>query len=108
MSVSGNGTEGMVTAAPGLIEGFQSAGLIQPFLPPQIAQRAQVRQREGEAEQILIAHVGDGVAAVLQRHAAAVPVVGGLGGDELQLPRLGVEAKAAGGAESAAVESAIA
>ena len=64
-------------------------------------------RREGEAEQIFIAHVGDGIAAVFESHAAAIPVVGGLRGCELQLVGLGVEAKTAGGAESAAGQRAI-
>src|ERR1039457_799056 len=57
--------------------------LVQPFLPSQISERTDVRESEDEAEQILIAYVGDGIAAVLQRHTTAIPVVGSLPSREL-------------------------
>src|SRR5208283_5693046 len=82
--------------------------LIQPFLPPEVSERSDVRQREGEAEEIFVAHVGDGVAAIFEGHAAAIPVIGGLCGGELKLFDFRVKAKAAGGAEPGTGESAIA
>ena len=78
------------------------ASLIEPFLMPQVAKRTDIRQAEREAEQILVAHIGDGVAAIFQRHPAAIPVVGGLGGRELELSRLRIDAEAAGGTEPTA------
>src|SRR5579864_7859645 len=52
--------------------------LVQAFLPPQISERADVGQAEGEAEQILVTHIGDGVPAIFQSYAAAIPAVGSL------------------------------
>src|SRR5579864_120675 len=80
---------------------------IQSFLPPQVSERSDIRQREGEAKEIFIAHIGDRVAPVLQRDAAAIPVVGGLRGGELQLLEFLVKTEAARGTESSPVQSAI-
>lgn len=74
--------------------------LIQPSLLPQTAQAANVRQREVEEEQIFVAYVGDGITPIFQRHAAAIPIVGGLRADKLQLVDIGVKAKTPGGAEA--------
>src|SRR5271166_5644537 len=77
--------------------------LIQPSLLPQTAKAANVRQREVEEEQIFVAYVGDGVTPIFQRHAAAIPIVGGLRADKLQLVDVGVKAEAPGGAEATLV-----
>src|SRR5579864_1673822 len=82
--------------------------LIQAFLPPQISEGADVGQAEGEAEQILVTHIGDGVAAIFESYSAAIPVVGGLCSGELQRFCSRIEAEAAGGAESAVGKPAIA
>src|ERR1019366_6615103 len=83
-------------------------GLVQPLLTPEVSERADVCQAEGEAKQILIAHVRNGIAAVFDGHTAAIPVVGGLRGGKLQLPRFRVEAKAGGRAQSPARQPSIA
>jgi len=42
-------------------------------------------QSERKTEKIFVAYIGNGVAAVLERHAhRQIPVVGGLCADELQ------------------------
>src|SRR5215471_13893328 len=66
--------------------------LIQPFLPPEVAERGDVRQAKGEPVEILVPHIRDCIAPVLQRKAAAVPIVGGLSGCKLHLLCLHVEA----------------
>jgi hypothetical protein len=80
---------------------------IQAFLLLQVSEGADVGQAEGETEEILVADIGDGVAAVFKGHAAAVPVVGGLGSGELELAGFRIEAEAGGRAESTAGEAAI-
>src|SRR5208282_51610 len=82
--------------------------LVQSFLLPQVSERPDVGQGKGEAEQIFVADVGNSVASVFHRHAAAIPVVGGLCGGELQLPGVCVNAEIGRGAQSSAVEPAIA
>src|SRR5271168_1582598 len=83
------------------------SALVQPLLRPQAAEAADIRQREGEAEQVFVAHIGHGVAAVFHGHAAAVPVIGGLCADELQRLVLGVKTETAGGAEARLGEAAV-
>src|SRR5580692_2381813 len=80
--------------------------LVEPFLAAEIAERAYVRQSESEAEQILVAHICDGIAAIFHRDAAAIPVVGGLRGSELQLPCFRIETHAGSSAESGASQPA--
>src|SRR5579863_406688 len=94
----------MLTAWAGRIK----KALVQALLPAQIAEGADVGEREAHTEKIFIPHVGDGVTAIFDRHSAAIPVVSGLGGGELQLFDLVVEAEAAGYAQSAPVETSIA
>jgi hypothetical protein len=50
----------------------------QPFGPPEISQRAEIRQRECEAILILIPHLAQGEATEFQTDSAAIPVVRGL------------------------------
>src|ERR1700730_6147117 len=76
---------------------------IQPLLLPQTAKARDMRQRKRKPEQIFVANIGDGVAPVLHGHAAAIPVVGCLRADELQLLALRIHAKTAGRAESTLV-----
>ena len=73
---------------------FGETGLVEAFLAPQVADGAEVGQGEGEAEEIFIADVGDGVAAVFQGDSTTIPIIGGLRGGELQLSGFGVEAEA--------------
>lgn len=69
--------------------------LIQPLLPSQIAERADIGQREAEPILVLVAHRSQRKAAVLQAQPAAIPVVAGLGGCELQIPWLASKPKVA-------------
>src|SRR5271165_2212625 len=62
----------------GIQPGRWIPSLVESFLPPQVAKRSDVGQSEGEAEQILVAHIGNRVAAILESQSAAIPVVGGL------------------------------
>src|SRR4029077_4508584 len=82
--------------------------LVEPLLPSKVAERNDVCEAEGEAVEILIAHIGDCVAPVFQGNAAAVPIVGRLACCKLELAGLRVEAETARGAEPAARQSAIA
>src|SRR5579863_6038751 len=81
--------------------------LVQPVLTPQAAEAADVCQREGEAKKILVAHVGDRIAAILQSHAAAIPVVRTLRAHKLQSFALRVETETAGCTEAALIALAI-
>src|SRR5215470_787141 len=91
-----------------MVSADERTALIQSFLFTEIAERDDVGETEGEAEQILVPHIGDGVAPIFQRDSAAVPIVGCLSGRELQLSGLGIDAEAAGGAQPAARQAAIA
>jgi hypothetical protein len=81
--------------------------LVQPSQLPQTTETANISQAEIEKKQILVAHVGDRVRAVLQRHAAAIPIVSRLRADELQLGEIGVKAETSGGAEAALDRTAV-
>jgi hypothetical protein len=65
------------------VYGISPACSIQPLLAPEIPERADIRKVERKSEKVLIPDVGDGVAPVFERNAAAVPVVGGLSCCEL-------------------------
>src|SRR5579859_44268 len=80
---------------------------VQAFLSPQVSERTDVGQSEREAEKILIPHVGNCVAAVLERNSATIPVIGRLAASELQLPEFGIKANAASRTESPARKAAI-
>lgn len=80
---------------------------VQAFLSPQVSERTDVGQSEGEAEKIFIAHIGNGVAAVLEGNAATIPVISGLAAGELQLPEFGIKANAASRTESPARKAAV-
>ena len=58
--------------------------LIEPTLLPQTPESANVCQSEVEKEKVFVPHVGHRVTAILERHATAIPIVGGLRADELQ------------------------
>ena len=81
---------------------------VKALLTPQTSEAADVRKREREAEEILVTHIGDRVTAVFQRHATAVPVVGGLRANELELANLSIKADATRTAKSPLVLASIA
>ena len=70
---------------------------IETFLASQISKGSDISQAEGETEQVFIAQVGDGIAAVLEGDAAAVPVVCRLGGRKLEFLGLRVKSGAGSG-----------
>ena len=82
--------------------------LIQPVLAAQAAQAPDIGQSESEEKNIVVGHIRHLVAAVFRGHTAAVPVISGLGADELQLVGDGVITEAGRPAESALGELAIA
>src|ERR1035441_8304603 len=60
--------------------------LVEAFLPPQVAEGPDVRQREAETIHVLIAHLSQGKTAIFQAHPAEDPVIARLGGCVLQVP----------------------
>ena len=75
----------------------------QLFLAAEISERADVGQREIEAELVFVADRSQGKAAVFDAQAAAVPVVGGLHRRILQKAQIGVEAQVGRSTESTLV-----
>ena len=80
---------------------------VEPPLLAQTAEASNVGEAESEKEEVFIAYVCHRVTAVFHGHATAIPVVGGLCANELQLLGLGVKAETAGAAEAAFGQSAI-
>src|SRR5947209_10555315 len=88
--------------------GTTAARLEQPLLPLQIAERPNVCQGEGEAILVFVTHRSEREAAVFKADAAAVPVIGGLGGGVLQQIELAVKANVCRGAPAVFCRAAIA
>src|SRR5271163_3291514 len=82
--------------------------LIQPFLPLEITERTNVRQRKRVAIFILVAHRSQRKAPVFHGQAATVPVVTRLHRRILQQSQVRVNTEAGGGTQSAFVELSIA
>src|SRR5581483_9820759 len=66
---------------------------VQALQPPQGPEGSDVGQAEGKTEGVFVAYAGKFPARVLDRYAAAVPVVIRLGGSRLQIRELGVDAQ---------------
>src|ERR1035438_427567 len=82
--------------------------LVESLLPPKVAERSNIREREAETIHVLIAYLSQGKPAVFQTHPAAVPVVACLGGCILKVALVCVKAEAGRRAQSALVELSVA
>jgi len=80
----------------------------QPLRPPQIPERSQVGQREGEAILIFVAHRAQRKAAEFDIKTATIPVVGGLHCGVLDEAQVRIDAEVGSGAESLLAGMAIA
>src|SRR5215475_8600448 len=81
--------------------------LVKPLLASQVAKGDDICQAEGEAEQILVADVGDGVPSVFECDAATIPVVRRLCRGKLQMSGFGINAEAGGRTKAAPGQTSI-
>src|SRR5689334_12423128 len=84
-----------------------SGSSIEAFLPSQISESADIGKAEGETVQVFIAQVGDGVAAVFEGDAAAVPVVCCLRGRKLEFLGFRIKPGASRGAQATFSEASV-
>ena len=85
----------MVTRLPEL-----SRRLEQSFCPPEISQRPEIGQCEGEAILILIPHFAQGEAAEFKADSTTIPVIRSLRCRVLHKSQLGIESYIGGNAET--------
>ena len=77
-----------------------TAALEELVLPLEIAESADVRERQGEAKLIFIAHRAQGKSPIFHADTATIPIVGTLQRTVLQERLVGIEADAGGGADA--------